>query len=115
MRFLPVAVLLCLIQATPQVFGQSPETFEVASIKPADPMKPGTYFRFEPGASVQIEGATLRALILFAYDIRDFQLSGANGWMSSDRYSIRTKGTMAEGPAQTSTRSACCLTAANGF
>jgi bla regulator protein blaR1 len=77
---------------------QMSDTFEVASIKLGDPMNPGTSFRLRPGGSVEIDGASLKSLIEYAYDLRDFQLSGANGWMNSERYTILAKGTLAEGP-----------------
>ena len=81
------------------VAAQSPETFEVAAIKPDDPMNPGTSYRFEPGGSIRIDGATLQNLVQFAYDLRDFQLTGAKGWMTTEKFAIHAKGTIAEGPA----------------
>jgi len=87
--------LLCALAA----FAQDPETFEVASIKLADPLANGTSYQYEPGASLKVDGATLKSLILFAYDLRDFQLTGATGWMNSDRYTIRAKGVTAN-PAE---------------
>jgi bla regulator protein blaR1 len=80
-------------------FAQGPDTFEVASIKPADPLANGMSINFQPGASVKIDGCTLQVLVQFAYDLRDFQVSGASGWMTSDRYAILAKGVLAEGPA----------------
>lgn len=79
-------------------FGQSPETFDVAAIKLGDPLSNGTSFRFEPGASLQVEGASLKSLIQFAYDLREFQLAGATGWITTERYNIRAKGEIVEGP-----------------
>lgn len=78
---------------------QSPDTFEVASIKLGDPLNPSTSFQFEPGGGIKIEGASLKNLVLFAYDLREFQLTGANGWMNSERYTILAKGVMGQGPA----------------
>lgn len=88
-----------LFAVTAAALAQAPETFEVASIKLGDPLSPGTSFRFEPGASLKVENASLEALVLYAYQLRDFQLSGATGWMKSERYTIQAKGTIAEGPA----------------
>src|SRR4051794_30192922 len=80
-------------------FAQGPDTFEVASIKLGDQLVRNTTIAFQPGASLKAEGCTLQFLVQFAYDLRDFQLSGAAGWMTSDRYSILAKGVLTEGPA----------------
>jgi len=67
---------------------QPPETFEVATIKLSDPASPETSFHFDTRGNLKAEGTTLADLIRYAYDLRDFQLSGASGWMSATRYSI---------------------------
>jgi uncharacterized protein (TIGR03435 family) len=36
-------------------------------------------------------GATLKNLVMVAYDVGDFQISDAASWMSSDRYNIQAK------------------------
>ena len=51
----------------------------------------------EPGASLKVEGATLKSLIQYPYDLREFQLVGATGWMTADRYTILAKGEMPGG------------------
>jgi len=82
-------------------FAQSPETFEVASIKPTDESINHTLFSYQPGGGIRIEGATLRDLVLYAYNLREYQLSGATGWMTSERYTILAKGAMTgEGPVE---------------
>jgi len=55
-------------------FGQL--TFEVASIKPANPDQKGFSIQFMPGGGLKMTGVPLRAMITFAYDVRDFQVSG---------------------------------------
>src|SRR5437763_8698211 len=92
-------VLLCVMTAAPAIIGQSPETFEVASIKLGDPLNSGTSFQLQPGGGIKIDGASLKSLILYAYDLRDFQLSGAKGWIASERYTILAKGVIRDGPA----------------
>jgi bla regulator protein blaR1 len=88
------AILTCfgfLAFSLAGAFAQSsPDSFEVASIKPSDPGTPGITFRNGPGR-LDISGATLRILIEQAYDVRDFQISGGPGWMDSDRYDIKAK------------------------
>ena len=41
---------------------------------------------------------TLREMILFAYDIRDQQLTGGTGWMGSDRYDVLAKPSQNDNP-----------------
>jgi uncharacterized protein (TIGR03435 family) len=89
-----------LIGAAAAVFAQPPEVFEVASIKPADAAINHTSFSYQPGGGIRIEGATLRQLVEHAYNLREYQLSGAAGWMTSERYTILAKGSMTEGPVE---------------
>jgi len=73
------------------VFAQSSSaSFDVASIKPSDPNSRGVFFRNRPGL-VDMSGATVKLLIQQAYDVREFQISGGPGWISSDRYDIVAK------------------------
>jgi uncharacterized protein (TIGR03435 family) len=77
----PAAVSL---RAAPQ---QAQPAFDVASIKrTAAGIDPGP--RFGLGPRTHVESATLKDLVLLAYDIKDFQLSGGPGWTNSDRYDI---------------------------
>jgi bla regulator protein blaR1 len=93
--------LLAALLLSVAAFAQGPDTFEVASIKLGDPLSTnGTYFSYQPGAGLKVEGANLQSLIQYAYDLREFQLSGATGWMKSDRYSILAKGVLDEGPVE---------------
>ncbi|HLK66680.1 MAG TPA: TIGR03435 family protein [Bryobacteraceae bacterium] len=71
--------------------GTSPLTFEVASIKPAAPDARGTSLLFQPGGSMRVTNAPVRMLITFAYDIRDFQLTGGPSWINADRYDVLAK------------------------
>ena len=64
--------------------------FDVASIKPADPMGRGQ-FQIHPGGTLDFRAASLRLMILWAYDIRDFQLSGGPAWTANDRYDVMAK------------------------
>jgi uncharacterized protein (TIGR03435 family) len=81
--------------ATAALFAQAaaaPLTFEVASIKPSDPNERAIYLNLQPPAGIRIINAPVTLLITFAYKIRDFQLAGAPGWISSARYDILAKG-----------------------
>ncbi|HTY63320.1 MAG TPA: TIGR03435 family protein [Acidobacteriota bacterium] len=90
MRLLLSLVTLIALSLT-SVLAQSPQnTFEVASIKPSDPDTRGIMFRNSPG-TLHIVGATISFLIQQAYDVREFQISGAPGWINSDRYDVMAK------------------------
>ena len=95
-RMTSTAVLLCASIA----LGQQPNpklTFEVASIKPAAPQAmgrlqgsvdggPGTP---DPGR-IRFTDMPLRVLIMRAYDVQSFQVSGPS-WMDSQRFDIIAK------------------------
>lgn len=69
--------------------------FEVASIKPNLSGNQAMLFRASPGR-LQAENQTLQHLLMLAYDVKDFQISGGPGWINSDHYDVEAK---AEGTA----------------
>jgi uncharacterized protein (TIGR03435 family) len=81
-------------------FGQ---TFEVASVKPAAPGGRGMSINRSEGGRFTTENIPLRFLITFAYNIRDHQLTGGPGWLSSDRWDIvaRPESKVPDGPEGT--------------
>ena len=66
-------------------------TFEVASIKPANPDTPGSSIQFMPGGGLKMMNVPLRAMITFAYDVRDFQVSGGPGWVGTERFDVMAR------------------------
>jgi bla regulator protein blaR1 len=74
-----------------QCLRAQPARFEVASIKRNTsselPMRIGPIGR----GSFMATNITLRELITMAYGLRDFQLSGAPGWLASERYDVSAK------------------------
>jgi uncharacterized protein (TIGR03435 family) len=71
--------------------------FEVASIKPIDRTGvPGHGNVAFSGPRVNFNGYTLTGLIMYAYDMRSYQISGGPSWMGSDTFMIAAK---AEGNA----------------
>lgn len=68
--------------------GQS--QFEVASLKVSRKNTAEPAVRITPGR-FQVANLTLRRLIVVAYKVKDFQLSGGPGWISSERYDIDAK------------------------
>lgn len=75
-------------QATAPVAGTA---FDIASVKPANPEARGTRIMMTPGGGVNISNAPLRELISFAYDVRNFQITGGPGWLGSERFDILAK------------------------
>jgi uncharacterized protein (TIGR03435 family) len=78
----------------PPVRAQSEDaklTFEVASVKPNSGNDRRTGIQLQPGGGLRTTGTTLKFLLTFAYDVRDFQISGGPGWIDSDRFDIVAK------------------------
>src|SRR5437868_3428504 len=61
--------------------------FEVASIKPNNSGRPGTTIGTQPG-TYRATNVNLRTLIVNAYHLQAFQLSGGPRWITSDRFDI---------------------------
>jgi uncharacterized protein (TIGR03435 family) len=85
---------LVVLSASALMFSQEPSTtplaFEVASIRPNVSVSGGSSTNSANG-SLQITNQTLRRMIEYAYNVRDFQISGGPGWMSSNRYDVKAK------------------------
>lgn len=73
---------LCLQPATSRL------EFEVASVKPSDRDVRTPSVALGPGESLTIMNVPLRMIIMYAYDLRDFQLAGGPGWIGEERYNI---------------------------
>jgi uncharacterized protein (TIGR03435 family) len=71
-------------------------SFEVASIKPNVSGLRGSGFPPPKDGRFNATNVTLKDLILYAYHLQGFQLSGTQGWMESDHYDVVAK---AEGTA----------------
>jgi bla regulator protein blaR1 len=70
--------------------GVQAQTFEVVSVKPADPSVRGTSISF-PNGTFNATGVTARNCITLAYDVPSFQLSGGPSWIGDQRYDIVAK------------------------
>lgn len=97
---LPVA--FGLLRAVPsraqsQDSNASARVYEVASIKPNKSGNNMVRFKMKPDG-LSLTGATLHMLIESAYDVRDFQITGAPSWFNSEKYDIEAKmdGSVAE-------------------
>jgi uncharacterized protein (TIGR03435 family) len=65
----------------------APAVFEVATIKPSAPDRPGKAFTMR-GREVLTINTTLADLLTFAYEIHARQIVGGPSWMESDKYDI---------------------------
>ncbi len=95
---------LNLTRATPETAWTIPEppppparmaadanpAFEVATIKPSDPARPGKLFTVR-GQDVMTINTTLSDLITMAYDLHARQITGGPAWIESDKYDITGK------------------------
>src|SRR5580698_4210415 len=66
-------------------------SFEVATVKAADPGERNFALFFQPGGRLRATGVSLKYLTSVAYGVRDFQISGGPSWISSDRWNIEAK------------------------
>ena len=62
-------------------------SFEVATVKPTDPDKPGRYFRVT-GRTWTAHGASLTSLIQIAYGLHPRQIVGGPEWVRSAKFDI---------------------------
>jgi uncharacterized protein (TIGR03435 family) len=94
---LSVFVLGALFGAGSGLCAERPAGFEVASIRPFDRTgQMGHGSIAVSGSHVTMTGYTLSALILYAWDMRNYQIAGGPAWMASDAWTIAAK---AEGDA----------------
>ncbi|MBZ5619963.1 MAG: TIGR03435 family protein [Acidobacteriia bacterium] len=93
LKILPRITGVVLVLAAPAAFGQTPAAplaFEVASIKPSPPLDPTRIASGQPihagmkidAARVDIGNFSVTALILKAYDVKLYQISGPD-WVTS--------------------------------
>jgi uncharacterized protein (TIGR03435 family) len=72
----------------------APQSFEVASVKPSAPSGSNVFMvrvEMAPGGRYTASGVTLKLLLQQAFDVRDYQITGGPGWISSERYDINAK------------------------
>jgi len=81
---------LCLLAAC-GLFAQAPAAYTVASIKPNKSSDDRFMLRPQPGGGLTATGVTLKMLIMFAYGVAGYQISGAPGWVGTERWDIEAK------------------------
>ena len=75
-------------------------SFEAASIKPSKPTGGGRSVLTGPGGRLTAEDATLRMLAAYAFQVREFQITGGPRWMDTDRFDIVAKPQTAARPEE---------------
>jgi uncharacterized protein (TIGR03435 family) len=95
---IPLALAAATVVAASTISAQTPPaatvaaepalSFEAASVKPNKSGEQEQFVRRQPGGRFDAKNMPLRALITFAYQIQGFQLVGAPGWTTTDRFDI---------------------------
>lgn len=97
-------IALMISGSWPSVYAQSavPSEFSVTSVKPSGP---GQSVVIQTNAdNFLLKGFSLRFVILYAYNIQDYQLDGAPSWIDSARYDIAGKIDVSSDPAANDTK-----------
>lgn len=81
-----------------QVADSTALSFEVASIRPSNPEHRGAQTFFPGPDRFTAMTATLKDLVMFAYDVRTFQVVGGPQWCDSEPYDVTAKADGAPGP-----------------
>lgn len=95
-----ISCVVSCICAAPTSMAQSvpgPLSFEVASIKPIQ-APPRTGVQALPGGRLNAT-STLRNLVMYAYDVKDYQISEGPGWTRSDYFTIVASADDARNPS----------------
>lgn len=71
--------------------------FEIASIKEYKNQDGNFMIRTQPDGTFRAVGATLKMLIMFAYNVKAFQVSGASGWVGTELWDVEAKPDLIEG------------------
>jgi uncharacterized protein (TIGR03435 family) len=91
--FSPGAIIVAaLVVAGSCAFAQQQPgpAFEVASIKPNNTAPNNSEFHFD-GGRFTAENVSAGFLIVWAYQVRPFQISGGPGWINSQKFDIAAK------------------------
>lgn len=69
----------------------APTRFDVATIKPSTVDNGDFAVRALPGGILICTGVTLKMLIMEAYDVKAFQVSGGPSWVAAARWDLEAK------------------------
>jgi uncharacterized protein (TIGR03435 family) len=74
----------------PPMVADADPSFEVATVKPSQPDRPGKMFGVQ-GSHFRTINTTLTDLITFAYGVQQKQVVGAPAWMDTDKWDIEAQ------------------------
>ncbi len=77
--------------AIPCLLAQSKKEFDVATIKPNAEKDNRFMLRRPQNGTFTATGVTLKMLIMSAYDVQAFQVSGGPSWIGAERWDIQAK------------------------
>ena len=89
-KHLPLVLVLFTTALSAEQSGDT-GTFEIASVKVNGSGDPGGSMRTTPGGRFKATNTTMRTLLRYAYNVRDFQIAAAPVWFDSLRYDIVAK------------------------
>ena len=88
-RTIPIlSLFLITLAAFPQSAGVP--TFEVASVRQDPTTNAGSYVRYLPGGRLSVS-SWMKQVIQFAYGMKDYQVTGGPGWLTTDWYVLEAK------------------------
>jgi len=85
------AVLICVIAAAMQVSAAAQFSFEVASIRPNNSGSGSSGTSINEGGRFIATNVTLKSLLIRAYKLQEYQLTGGPPWLGTDHYDISAK------------------------
>ena len=83
-----IAVLGCGVWAQSQT---APKQFDVATIKPSAVNDDRFAYRGLPGGALSATGVPMKMLMMEAYNVKAFQISGEPDWVNTARWDIEAK------------------------
>jgi len=86
-----VAASTCLISVVVCLHGQSPPAFDAVSVKPSPLDTIERSLTHNAGGRLTTSNGTVRMLILLAYQVMPYQVSGGPAWINTDGYDIEAK------------------------
>jgi uncharacterized protein (TIGR03435 family) len=96
-----LGIIVIAIPILSQAPGEKRPSFEVATIKASDPGQRGTQIMNQPGGRLVMRGLTVLGMVTQAYNVRNFQVTGAPGWVSNDRWDLEARSEEGSIPPQT--------------
>jgi uncharacterized protein (TIGR03435 family) len=90
-EFIGRAALASAILAMMPLAMAQPAAFDVVSIRPNDTGEQNYSIRTPPGGRFTGRNITVRALLLYALNIKGFQIVNLPGWCDSERFDIEAK------------------------